>query len=184
VENRPFDGERYLAAGCALCGGRAFAMVEKLFREITNLVSEKTIDSFYPMLNELLDSCAGTTLSADCRFCGTRNNPLQRGGIYNISENNFTAADIALAILNGMADELYQMYKNGGKKAEKLVCSGNGTRKNAALRRILSEMFGCEIEIPLFEEEASFGAALAASVSCGCFDSISKACEIIRYTEI
>ncbi len=183
IENRPFDGERYLAAGCALCGGRAFAMVERLFRDIANLACEKEIDSFYPMLDKLLGSCEKTTLSADCRFCGTRSNPAQRGGIYNISENNFTAADIAVAVLNGMADELYQMYKNAGKKADILVCSGNGIRKNAALRRVFAEMFGCEIRIPLFEEEASFGAALAASVACGFFNSISAACEMIKYTE-
>lgn len=184
VENRPFDGKRYLAAGCALCGGRAFAMLEKLFREIANLASDKTVDSFYPQLDKLLKNKTETTLLADCRFCGTRNDPSVRGGIYNISENNFTAADIALSVLNGMADELYQMYKNGGKKAGMLVCSGNGIRKNSALRNVVSEMFGCEIKIPLFEEEASFGAALAASVACGMSESISKACEMIKYKEI
>lgn len=183
VENRPFDGNSFLAAGCALCGGRAFAMLEKLFREIANLVSDNKIDSLYPQIDKLLESKTETTLSADCRFCGTRNNPSVRGGIYNISENNFTAADIALSVLNGMSDELYQMYKNGGKKAEKLVCSGNGIRKNMALRRIVSEMFGCEIKIPLFEEEASFGAALAASVACGFSKNIDIACKMIKYRE-
>ena len=183
VENRPFDGERLLAAGCALCGGRAFAMLEKLFREIANLVSETDVKSAYKQIDRLLENKTETTLSADCRFCGTRNDPSVRGGIFNISENNFTAAELALSVLNGMADELYQMYKNGGKKAEKLVCSGNGIRKNAALRRIVSEMFGCEIRIPLFEEEASFGAALAASVAGGFSENIDKACEMIKYRE-
>lgn len=183
VENRPFDGKRFLAAGCALCGGRAFAMLEKLFREIANLVSETDVKSAYKQIDRLLENKTETTLSADCRFCGTRNDPSVRGGIFNISENNFTAAELALSVLNGMADELYQMYKNGGKKAEKLVCSGNGIRKNAALRRIVSEMFGCEIRIPLFEEEASFGAALAASVACGFSENIDKACEMIKYRE-
>lgn len=184
VENRPFDGKRYLAAGCALCGGRAFAMVEKLFREIANLASDKGITSMYSAIDKILSDKAETSLSADCRFCGTRNNPSIRGGIYNISEENFTAADIALSVLYGMSDELYRMYKNGGKKAEKLVCSGNGIRKNAALRRVVSEMFGCEIKIPLFEEEASFGAALAATVSCGLSKNISEACSMIKYKEI
>lgn len=183
VENRPFDGERYLAAGCALCGGRAFAMLEKLFREIANLACETKIDSLYPYINKLLENKTETSLSADCRFCGTRNDPSVRGGICNISENNFTAADIALAVLNGMADELYQMYSNGGKKAEGLVCSGNGIRKNAVLRRVVSELFGCEIKIPLFEEEASFGAALASSVACGFSKNIAEACEMIQYRE-
>ncbi len=184
VENRPFDGKRYLAAGCALCGGRAFAMVEKLFREIANLVSDKMVDSVYSQINEILSQKTATSLSADCRFCGTRNDPSIRGGFSNISEENFTASDIALSVLYGMSDELYQMYKNGGKKAKKLVCSGNGIRKNAALRRVVSEMFGCEIKIPLFEEEASFGAALAASVCCGMSKNISDACKMIKYKEI
>ena len=183
VENRPFDGKRFLAAGCALCGGRAFAMLEKLFREIANLVSDDEIKSVYPQIDKLLQNKAETSLSADCRFCGTRNDPAVRGGIYNISENNFTAADIALAVLKGMSDELYQMYKNGGMQAEKLVCSGNGIRKNEALRRIVSDMFNCEIKIPLFEEEASFGAALAASVACGYSENIDEACKMIKYRE-
>ena len=184
VENRPFDGKHYLAAGCALCGGRAFAMVEKLFREIANLASDNEVTSMYSVIDKLLSEKSETSLSADCRFCGTRNDPSVRGGIFNISEENFTAADIALSVLCGMSDELYQMYKNGGKKSEQLVCSGNGIRKNAALRKVVSDMFGCEIKIPLFEEEASFGAALAASVACGMNENISEACSMIKYKEI
>lgn len=179
VENRPFDGNFYLAAGCALCGGRAFAMVEKLFREIANLVTDTP--SFYSYIDKLLESKTETTLSADCRFCGTRNDPAVRGGIFNISENNFTAGNIALSVLTGMSDELYQMYKKGGKQTAKLVCSGNGIRKNKSLRRVVSEMFGCEIMIPLFEEEASFGAALAATVAVGYSKNIFDACNMITY---
>lgn len=183
VENRPFDGKRYLAAGCALCGGRAFAMLERLFREIASLASGKETESLYSQIDKLLEEKIETTLSADCRFCGTRNDPSIRGSISNISENNFTAADIAFAVLNGMSSELYEMYKNGGQKAGMLVCSGNGMRKNAALRRITSEMFGCDIKIPLYAEEASYGAALAAAVACGCFENISDACKVIKYRE-
>ena len=76
------------------------------------------------------------------------------------------------------------MYSNCGKKAEKLVCSGNGMRKNAALRRVVSNMFGCDIKIPLFNEEASYGAALAAGVACGIFTNISEACKtLVSYRE-
>jgi len=137
----------------------------------------------YPQIDKILSEKSGTSLFADCRFCGTRNDPSVRGGIFNISEENFTASDIALSVLYGMSDELYQMYKNGGKKTDKLVCSGNGIRKNSALRKVVSEMFGCEIKIPLFEEEASFGAALAASVACGMSENISDACSMIKYKE-
>ena len=67
--------------------------------------------------------------------------------------------------------------------AKKLVCSGNGIRKNAALRRIVSEMFCCEIKIPLYAEEASYGAALAAAVAGGKFGNIYEACKIIKYKD-
>ncbi len=183
VENRPFDGKRYLAAGCALCGGRAFAMLEKLFREIANLVSDDKVDSMYSYIDKLFEGKTETSLSADCRFCGTRNDPSVRGSISNISEDNFTAADIALSVLNGMSDELYQMYENGGKKADVLVCSGNGMRKNAMLRKIVSDMFECKIKTPIYAEEASYGAALAAGVACGRFKDIDSACKLIRYAE-
>lgn len=182
VENRPFDGKKYLAAGCALCGGRAFAMLEKLFREIANLAGG-SIESMYPQIDKILESKTETTLGADCRFCGTRNDPSVRGALSNISEDNFTAADLAYSVLNGMSQELFDMYKNGGKNANLLVCSGNGIRKNSALRKIVSQMFGCEIRIPFYAEEASYGAALAASVACGCFNDIFDACRMIKYKE-
>lgn len=178
VENRPFDGERLLAAGCALCGGRAFAMLEGFFRQIAG-----SDGAMYEYIDRLLENKTETTLVADCRFCGTRNDPSVRGAITNLSEQNFTPADFALAVLNGISGELYEMYKSGCKKAKHLVCSGNGMRKNAALRRVTAEMFGCDIKIPLYAEEASYGAALAATVACGKYKNIDEACRLIKYTE-
>lgn len=181
IEARPFDGKRYLAAGCALCGGRAFAVLEKLFREIACLSGTK-VESMYPAIDKLLADKSESSLVADCRFCGTRSDPTMRGTISGISESNFTAADLAYSVLCGMANELYDMYKNRSEAGE-AVCSGNGIRKNAALRKIISEVFGIKIKIPFYSEEASYGAALAASVACRCFDDISTACRMIKYAE-
>ncbi len=178
VENRPFDGNRFLAAGCALCGGRAFAMLENFFRQIAGSENQ-----MYDYIDKLLAYKTDTTLKADCRFCGTRNDPSVRGSISNLSEQNFTPADFALAVLKGISGELYEMYESGGKIAEKLVCSGNGMRKNAALRRVTAEMFDCDVKIPLYAEEASYGAAIAATVACGKYKNIDEACKLIRYTE-
>lgn len=183
VENRPFDGKRFLAAGCALCGGRAFAMLENFFREVVNSVSDNNVENCYAYLDKILETKTESSLVADCRFCGTRKDPSVRGVFSNVSELNFTPSDFAYAVLNGMSAELYDMYKCGGKSARKLVCSGNGIRKNSALRRITSRMFGCEIEIPLYAEEASYGAALAASVTCGINQNIDDACKLIKYKE-
>ena len=182
VETRPFDGKRYLAAGCSLCGGRAYAMFEKFCREIANAAGAK-IESFYPVLNAMLENKKSSEIKGDCRFCGTRNNPELRGSYSGISENNFTPADFAFATLDGMASELFDMYTAADKKASGLVCSGNGMRKNAVLRRIVAEKFGCEIKIPFYEEEAACGAAFAALVASGVCGGIDEACTKIRYKD-
>ena len=182
VETRPFDGKRFLAAGCSLCGGRAYAMFEKFCREIANAAGAE-VDSFYPVLNKMLENKTTSEIKGDCRFCGTRNNPDLRGSYSGISENNFSPADFAFATLDGMASELFDMYAAADKKANGLVCSGNGMRKNAVLRRIVAEKFGCEIKIPLYEEEAACGAAFAALVASGVCSGIDEACTKIRYKD-
>lgn len=181
VEIRPFDGKKYLAAGCSLCGGRAFAMLEKFIREAAEIVSGEKSESVYPQLNKLLETKTQTDLTADCRFCGTRKDPTVRGGIYGLSENNFTVGDFALSVLCGIASELYEMYKESGARVGGIVGSGNGIRKNSALQRIVSGMFECGMKIPYYEEEAAFGAALSSLVACGECENIQQASSKIRY---
>ncbi len=180
AEYRPFDGKRYLCAGCSLCGGRAFAMFEKFCREAANLAGAEC-ESFYPVLDKILDGKTNSGIKADCRFCGTRKNPDLKGGYYGITEESFTVADFAYATLEGIADELYGFYKDSGVRKNAVVCSGNGIRKNTVLCSMVEKLFGCEIKLPVFEEEAAFGAALSAAVAVGEFKSIDEACAVIRY---
>lgn len=177
AELRPFDGKRCLAAGCSLCGGRAFAMLEKLCREIANTAGAN-IDSFYPFLDRVLESGGETELKADCRFCGTRNDPGITGGFSNLTENNFRLKDFALAVLDGMVKELYDMYDADGSPVC-LVCSGNGIRKNPILLDIAQKYFGVQPKCTANEEEAALGAAFTAGTAAGIFENIDKARENI-----
>ncbi len=180
VELRPFDGKRFLCAGCSLCGGRAFAMFEKFCKEIASL-SGADIDNFYPVLDKILENKSESEIKADCRFCGTRKDPAVKGGYFGITENNFNVAEFAFATLEGIADELFGFYKASGVTKNAVVCSGNGIRKNPVLCRIVENMFKAEIKLPCYEEEAAFGAALSAAVAVGEFGSIDEACSIIKY---
>ena len=56
-----------------------------------------------------------------------------------------------------------------------------GIRKNPALRRVTSAMFGKEINIPLYKEEAAYGAALSAMAGSGIYGSLDYARQLIRY---
>jgi sedoheptulokinase len=180
LETRPYFEGKYLVVGAALCGGRAYSLLKDFYAKILDEGNEGKV---YAKMDKMLESIEKSTISVDTRFAGTRSDVLVKGSVSGITVDNFTPSALTRGVLFGMIKELYDMYKHGGKSAEKLVCSGNGMRKNAPLRRITSEMFGCEIKIPLYAEEASFGAALAASVCCGINNNIDEACKVIKYKE-
>ncbi len=180
LEARPFDGKNYLAAGCALCGGRAFAMVERFLARAVEIATGEKPDNIYPQIDKILEAKKETDMKADSRFCGTRLDPSVTGSYTGITENNFTPEDMLLSTLYAMTDELYSMYSSSGQKCVSLVCSGNGIRKNAALREITSETFGCKVQVPFYKEEAAYGAALT-SMAGAKIKTLDEARQLIRY---
>lgn len=179
IESRPYDGSRFLIVGAALCGGRAFSMLERFFASVVEMATGEECPSLYKQIDKMLETKTQTDLVADSRFCGTRANPAIRGNLSNMSQDNFTAGDMAVAMLYAIAGELHAMYAGG--KTEKIVCSGNGIRKNLALQKVVSQMFEAEIKIPLYEEEAAYGAALTSLVAIGKAQNIDEAQKLIKY---
>ncbi len=179
IEARPFDGKSYLIVGSSLCGGRAFSMLERFFASVVELATGERCPSLYKQIDKMLETKTATDMVADSRFCGTRSDPTIRGAITNISQDNFTAGDLSVAVVYAIADELYSMYTGG--KTQNIVCSGNGVRKNAALQRVAAEIFGAEIKIPRYEEEAAYGAALTSLVAVGKVASLKEAQNLIIY---
>ena len=164
AELRPFDGRNYLVAGCALCGGRAFSDFEKFCREIANTAGAG-IESFYPFLDRILENAPDTELSADCRFCGTRADPLLTGGFSDLTEKRFTLKDFAASVAIGIITELYEMYES--KEEAIIVASGNGVRKNPAMAKYIEKIFGSAPVTAPYDEEAAAGAALTAAIAAG-----------------
>ena len=161
IELRPY-GEEYVLAGAALCGGRAYAMLEKFYREIAG-------SSCYEVMAKHAEEFMKSGRSAwkvDTRFAGTRSDPEIRGSISGIGEDNFTPGALTLGMIEGIIGELYGMYevmeRLTGRKASILVGSGNGMRKNPLMQRAAGTKFGMSVEIPAFTEEAACGAALCA----------------------
>ena len=181
VETRPYDGETRLLSGSGLCGGRAYAMLEAFFRRYAvslGLPDEKQYDTMNTLAERGL--AEGKILSVETTFCGTREDPARRGQITGIGENDLTPEGLTAGVLHGMAQELYGMYKampHGSRDI--LVASGNGVRRNPALRRILQQTFGMALYVPCHTEEAAFGAALFAAGAAGA-ENLQKC---IRYGE-
>ncbi len=165
VETRPYLGDCVLVSGSGLCGGRAYALLERFFRGYA-VAAGLPDTSRYDILNMLAAKGLRTGQVLDVRttFCGTREDPHLRGRITGIGEENFTPEALAAGVLSGIAEELYNMVeKMPHADRTILVASGNGVRKNPVLQEILAERFGLPLEIPLHMEEAAFGAALFAA---------------------
>lgn len=163
IELRPLVDRTYLVCGSALCGGRAYALLERFFRSYTGDNQEQ-----YPILNAMAEKGLQmehlpTVLPT---FCGTRADPNIRGSILQLGEDNFTPAALAAGLLLGMARELKEMFvKMPAQEIKALVASGNGVRKNPALVQALERVFGMPVQIPAHQEEAAFGSALFAAAA-------------------
>lgn len=174
IETRPLTADKYLLVGASLCGGRAFATVERFFREYVKASCGKDEPQF-SVLSSLAEKGLkqsvkeGERLKVSTLFMGTRVQPDLRGAISNISEDNLTPEAFACGVFEGMADELFEMYKvinaGTGIKAENLVASGNALRCNPALQQIFSMMFDAPLKLSPFKEEAATGAAIAGAMA-------------------
>ena len=167
IECRPYVDGKYLLCGSALCGGRAYAILERFFNSFCR-------DAFgdgkskYDVLNRLASEGFGKIEPLDVctKFSGERADPDLRGSIMGLSEENFTPAALTLGVLYGMARELEEMYRemDCGKKSL-LVTSGNVARKNPVFSDILADVFGMEVTLTEGKEEAATGAAKFASTA-------------------
>ena len=183
-ELRPCFGDKYLRVGASLCGGRAFALLERFLRSAAELATGETTGSVYGAIDRYLASnpAPADLPVVDTRFCGTRDEPSLRGSIANLGEDNFTAGALVHGVMQGIVTELYDLYDSAphGERST-LVCSGNGLRKNPALRKLFGARFGMKTATPLHREEAAFGAALFAMTACGVYPTIHEAQALIQY---
>lgn len=185
IELRPCVGGTSLLVGSGLCGGSAYATLERFYREIAG-----TETPMYGMMEQqarqfLYEYGMEAAWKVRTTFAGTRSDPDARGMVGGISTGNFRPGALTLGVLQGILEELHGMYRQmcemTGTEAIRLVGSGNGIRKNALLRELAEERFGMALEVPIWEEEAACGAALHALAACGLQNSIEAAQQLIRY---
>ena len=166
VELRPCTENSYILVGASLCGGRAYAMLEQFYRE-----AAETEERLYSRMQEQAEKFVEkygkeAAWKVDTAFSGTRSNPSHRGMIAGIGVENFHPGALTVGVICGILNELHEQYEQmcqlTGKKATRLTGSGNGIRRNSLMRRLAEEMFKMPMEIPEYEEEAAYGAALTA----------------------
>jgi len=184
VEVRPFaDGS--LLVGAAVCSGRAYSLLEELFREVCReFTGIRETGPLFEKMN-LLASGAPAGLTVDTRFNGTRLDPGVTGSIEGITLSNLTVGSLTRGFIGGIAEELARLYDEllhrSGSAPAYLVGSGNAVRRNAVLRVELERRIGLPLRVPLESEEAALGAALCAAVGAGAYSSLADAGAMIAY---
>lgn len=187
VDLRPLAGNAYILAGSSLCGGRAYAAMEKFLRQTVIAMTGKDPGSLYGKMGEMLEKrgVKPGRLQFNTRFCGTRENPERTGGISDLVLENFTPEEFVYGVLGGIAEELVTFHKSmreqGAREPKYLIGSGNGIRLNVYLRKIFEEIYGMKMQIPVHKEEAAYGAALYAMTAAGVCPTLEKAQELISY---
>lgn len=167
IETRPFLQGQRLLSGSGLCGGRAYALTERFFREyavMLGLSDEKR----YEVLNTLAAKglAENQILPVRTTFCGTRDDPTLRGAITDLGEDNFTPSALAAGVLMGMATELQEMFTSvEHSHIDQLVVSGNAVRQNPTLVQCIGRVFGLPVTVSAYREEAATGAAKFAAMA-------------------
>ena len=160
-------------------------MLEQFYREVSG-TEDALYESMAAQANDFREKY-GTqeAWKVQTTFSGTRSNPDLRGSIQNIGVENFHPGAMTLGMIKGVLEELFAMYTQmcevTGKKATKLVGSGNGIRKNKLMQELAEELYGMKMEIPLYQEEAAYGAALYSTVAAGLVESMEEAQGKIKY---
>ena len=181
IEVRPYFEGKYLLVGAALCGGRAYSMLKSFYMEILKCVADVDDIDVYNIMSKMLLDRESTVLTVDTRFAGTRINPEITGGISNITVSNFTPFDLTRGFIEGIINELHDMYLDFGIKANGIVGSGNGIKKNTHLVKCAENKFGALMKIPKHTEEAAFGAAMFGAICVGVYENSDDAKKIIKY---
>ena len=189
LELRPLTDDLLLLTGSSLCGGRAYAILERALRDIAATVTGQPVESAYPAMDRLMADYRpnGSPLTVDTAFCGTRSDPQRRGSITGIGIDNFTMAALCDGVMNGIVSELLGLYAGITpllpQRPVRLIGSGNGIRHNAPLAARFSAAFGLPLSVPAHREEAAFGAALFAAVAAGAVPDLAAAQSLIRYLD-
>jgi sedoheptulokinase len=167
LEVRPYPLGGFLMVGASICGGRAYAILERFFRQTVEMVTGNSYACYDAMAELAAQGCPEKPPTFITTFQGTRNDPEKSGSIIGLTERNFTPSDFIYGLLNGTVQELYDLYQRclslGITEPKQLYGAGNGLRKNKLLQDILQRRFGLPLEICPHEEEAAYGAALYAA---------------------
>ena len=168
TDTRYLGKARYLVVAPTLAGGKAYAILADFFIDVLQSfdIDVTARDPIYERMNELGRSSSNGVSFAPY-FLGSRTHgENERASITDLDPDNFTAASLTRALIEGMIQEVktpYEGLPDALKGHGGLLGSGNGMRRNPALRSAAESAFGLPLRLSPIEEEAALGAAKTAA---------------------
>ena len=108
------------------------------------------------------------SLEVDTRLAGTRMQPELRGAIQGIDVGNLRPDALARGFLEGMVRELRELVPDTVlDDLDRLVAIGNVSRCHPLVPALVREAFGRPCTTTGIEQDAAYGAGLAAAVALG-----------------
>jgi sedoheptulokinase len=170
VETRPLLPGYYLRVGASLCGGEAYAWLNRTVRAwLSEFGIKVDEDAVYERLNTLAAECeTGLGLRVRTTFLGARGDAsIQGGAIEGITLDNLQLGALARATLAGIVDELHALHDTHANQATRfreVVAAGGGVQRNPLMPGLMEERFGLPIRMPVHEETTAVGAVLALEI--------------------
>lgn len=186
MDTRPLPIGRLMLTAAGVSGGDAYAWVARTVASWLGAFGEtREPSAVYARLAELGAALPAGNEGLVCRpeFRGTRRAPLARGRFEGVRFDNFTPGHVARAVLEGIAEGLYELFSSAGDAAppaERIIATGNAVRRNPLLAEILERRFGLPVWMPVHQEAAAYGAALLAGVTGGMWGDLREAGSAIR----
>lgn len=167
VEVRPFPDGSLLWVGATLTAGKALALLAKFVTEVETLLVGEAASDPYEVLRRAVEQSSSAPPVVRTTFAGTRKDPSKRGEIREISMDNLTLGDLQMGFINGVAQELAELWyrlrdARKGADIRWLVGTGNALRRSELLQRALEERFALPLTLAPDREEAAYGAAVIA----------------------
>ena len=170
IDTRPLPGGGYILVGAALCGGSSLALMNSFLIGAARFLTGEDLspaEVYERMCSVGSHPVSDSDLRVRTSFRGTREDPLMKGLVDNISFDNWNVEDLILGFHRGIADELYSFFGKMPESARAgkdiIVGSGNALRRNKLLREVIESRFGLPLSLSLSSEEAATGAATIAN---------------------
>lgn len=180
-----FPGRGYSLLGAALSGGAALKWWRSFSEECARMYGlSSPEENIYLKMDQL---AAEASPGADSLvfipyLSGTRVKPHLKASFTGLTRRH-TYAHLTRAILEGVVFELYYFYEKLSPHSQDdtpIIAAGGGF-SSPLWAQIAADIFGKEIRITEFQEQAALGAAFIAGTAIGYYSDMKEACRKVKH---